>query len=321
MATEREWIKALSDVEVAHREWVGAGCGQDRGEKLHAALVAFCDFEDASRDEGHAPVSSGQMRQILTRTAVDGMHELKADNPLWNLVNGLLVAFVDLTRKSGQAPESVEELKRQGVPPKQICEIWGITKSDGTPDFTRLNQEVAKPGSVVGPDYKTPLHRQKDAARELAQSDLATIIGRRSSVLGRVPLAPESIETLALNGVSRQQIARMKNISEDEVQRACDAAGVQVLQRYDLTSRTPSTVTDVVQQAVAAIPDPNSDAPDSLVLEEDDMGEVEDEPQLTPEQIVESLAAEGLDAPEIAKKAGMTVKRVTGILKSLDVKA
>lgn len=55
--------------------------------------------------------------------------------------------------------ESVSELSRQGVTHEQIASMWGLT-------FGQVEQEIQRPGSVVGPDYIHPEDRQQRAKTE-----------------------------------------------------------------------------------------------------------------------------------------------------------
>lgn len=132
-----------------------------------------------------------------------------------------------------QRIEGVQELAGQGVSHRQIALIYShegvgpFMTNDKTPlpRVDLVKDEIAKPGSIIKPDF---VHPRIIAERELA-SRYTNRIARRAAEIreqleqgkveqtAAVPVGPESIDELLAQGVPDNQIVKIKQCTLMEV--------------------------------------------------------------------------------------------------------
>lgn len=115
-------------------------------------------------------------------------------------------------------PESVKLLTDQGVPPGQICLMWGFVDTQGRVELHRYEQELSKPGSVVTKDYVWPslLKYRKQLERDYSgykRAFAATVAPKPK----RGP-CPETPRELCEQGVSVDQAALMLGMEKADVE-------------------------------------------------------------------------------------------------------
>jgi hypothetical protein len=147
--------------------------------------------------------------------------------------------------------ESVATLVQQNVPRAQICKMfrarWEPGAKDGpglwdnlrnTPMFTRLEEERANPGSIIGPDFipynvsETERRQREQQAKE--DKVLAIQEARRQREADekqRTAPPPQSLADLVAQRISSTQIARMMHTTPQDVERQCREAGLPIPQR------------------------------------------------------------------------------------------
>jgi len=124
--------------------------------------------------------------------------------------------------------ESLATLEKQGVPPRQICLIYGWILPDGRPDYKKLREEQENPGTHINEDFISPAEAERRKAQRETDEAIARIKAARAEKIETAQsIAPEPIEELIMTGVSAKQIATMKRCGVDEVWAAADAAGLE----------------------------------------------------------------------------------------------
>lgn len=138
----------------------------------------------------------------------------------------------DARRKAEPKPpivlESIKELTDQKVPDRQICLIYGWIDGAGHPLLHKLHEERAKPGTHTGEGFLPPAEksrRQKEARKQAVIDRIRE--KRRTKVESITTPAPEPIEDLVAQGVSAEQISRLKHMTIAQVMAACDELGVE----------------------------------------------------------------------------------------------
>lgn len=125
--------------------------------------------------------------------------------------------------------EPIAELIAQKVTHAQICKIYGWVDRHGRPELWKLQEEIAKPGTHVGPDFIPP-HEARRRAGEARQKqiarDLQDKINRKVKTANEP--ARESVEDLGRQGVYIRQIAKMKKLRPDEVTAELKALGIEL---------------------------------------------------------------------------------------------
>ncbi len=139
--------------------------------------------------------------------------------------------------------EPLAELVSQKVSPKQICLIYGFLRPDGSPDIRLMREEQEKPGRHTGADtgWVAPVNKAIVEKLKMAEIDREAIRRRRNmKVAAANTPAPETIEMLVADGVSCEQIAKMKKTSTDAVLQYCNDNNLPTPQmNYDATLKGP----------------------------------------------------------------------------------
>lgn len=128
--------------------------------------------------------------------------------------------------------ESIESLRAEPkpVPYAQIAKIYGWLDENGNPDVNKVAEEIQQPGKHFDP--KTWMHKNdKKYFEELAERWKNRQQVQKSNIAAKnipKPVAPESLDDLIVEGVSAEQIAKMKKVSVDAVYERASAMGVKV---------------------------------------------------------------------------------------------
>ena len=144
--------------------------------------------------------------------------------------------------------EPIAMLIEQKVPHRQICKLyrarWEAGAKDGPglwdnardqPMLARLFKEIKTPGSILGENadefipFETVERLEKEQAQRKAAAHAAAQMQKRRAKAAGPDQTP--LEELVAEGVSGEQIARMKHITVDEVERQCREASLPVPQR------------------------------------------------------------------------------------------
>lgn len=125
--------------------------------------------------------------------------------------------------------ETIAELTEQKVGDRQIALIYGFECDDGSPNLSMVREERAAPGKHTGPGtgWVPPLERVllEEAERQLETA--RRIQAREEAKMERLERsAPESLGELVETGVAAPQIAKMLNLSVEEVLSRCEMEGL-----------------------------------------------------------------------------------------------
>ncbi len=172
---------------------------------------------------------------------------------LWSLYEQVRAACKPIAYRK---PEPIEQLiKRDRVEAWQVAKMYGWKDEGGNDDVTRVQEELEKPGTHYdAATWKHPdqLRTDLELAGLWAKRVPAEMPAELDDVLnGKVPptVAPESLELLIQQRVPLEQIARMKQISVEDVERAAANVGV-VLQ--DARHLYPASPVVAMQETLAA---------------------------------------------------------------------
>ncbi len=137
--------------------------------------------------------------------------------------------------------EPIEQLVTQKVSDRQICLIYGFLRPDGSPDFRVLREEKTSPGKHTGAGWVAPVNKGIVEQIKMAEIDREAVRRRRNAKVSAANTpAPESIELLVADGVSCEQIAKMKKTSTDAVLQYCQEHNLPTpAMNYDATLKGP----------------------------------------------------------------------------------
>lgn len=129
--------------------------------------------------------------------------------------------------------ESIDVLtKEENISHNQIASIYGWTRADGSADIDKVLEEIAAPGKHYRPATWISPEVGRHAAADLANWRSRSVVTldprhfasdpreRASAAAAPVvpPIAPEPIhELLAMDGMTVEQVARMKQLTVEEV--------------------------------------------------------------------------------------------------------
>lgn len=117
--------------------------------------------------------------------------------------------------------ETVAQLVKEGVGYEQIARMWGLVDANGTGKGYLIEEEVAKPGSVITADYIHPDDRQLVAATaESGKKKTGKLETKRTAASNAERPCPETPRELWLqfNGEFQEQAARMLQVPLEQVQ-------------------------------------------------------------------------------------------------------
>jgi hypothetical protein len=268
---------------------------------------------------------SGQWRAFVSAQQQNmdvGM--LPGDN-LWSAWEAL-----DAERFAAAMPdlkdiEPIEQLVSQKVSDRQICLIYGFFRADGSPDFRKLREEKNTPGKHTGEGWVAPVNQKIVEQIRMAEIDRDSIRRRRAAKVAAANTpAPESIEMLVSEGVSAEQISKMKKISTGDVLRYCEEHNLPMPAiNYDATLKGPKPYdpdkSDARQRIESAMenhgPQPGGPVGDGPAIEVADG--VEDLPIEEQAQIMEAVgyAEQGMTPPQIAQHMRIKADAVRDLLR------
>ncbi len=133
--------------------------------------------------------------------------------------------------------EPVAEFTRQKVSPRQICLNYEWVDEYGRPQFEKVREELASPGTHVGPDFVPPLERaaralEDEEAREDAQmqAGLLEMVNKKDE--------PVALSNMIAEKLSCTQISKICRCSTDRVYELCDEQGLdRPPMHYDVRSQ------------------------------------------------------------------------------------
>lgn len=153
---------------------------------------------------------------------------------MWSTFN-VLERYLETKRR--RLPEPIRELMDASVSDDQICKIYGFVKNDGSSDVVMLAEEKAKPGTHYHPDTWVP-------RRERSRLDEVNREWSRRTPIEHLPIgnadvaprqrraAPETLDELIAQGVDAEQIARMKQLTVEEVEAYAVQRGLPLEGRF-----------------------------------------------------------------------------------------
>lgn len=357
MTEEREYLIRVAKIaRDALRAWIDSGDSQ-----IVPDVTVYQRFEEVAQvAETTAAMDAGGIEQLagnwrlewekhkraLVRTQDVDLLPGESFWSLWFAIEDILTQ-TELTVIP--AIETVAEFIEQKVPIKTICDVYGWHLPNGAPDAQKVSEERAKPGTHVPLGFMTPMQKRKHADNERKLGEARywrTRLEQKLDIVGRI--APETVEQLAILGVSAKQIAKMKKISVEDVLAECDrvniprppldySATMLTEGRFDREKDAEAKrLQDVqLQRVVAKRPGQQSerladiqlgpadnavqdDADEGDLTEEDAGGDVQ---AMSVADQVASLSAQGLSGRQIADETGVSYRRVLEMLKQTSADA
>ena len=223
-----EILGAVDTLIQVHDEWENDPQAPDvPSEKLEAAIEDVI----AIVDSGDIPETCRELTTAIGRVSIEwekyreGIERLPDGRPVgrfWGAMAAVFEARKGASPFIPKRPEPVSELLRQNVSHRQIAlHIYGDGKTgpfvdkSGQPDIRLINQESAKPGSVIPDDWVHP--RELELLRkyeETSRRQLQAIHDRQNEGDG---VDPATIEELLREGAYPAQVARAKRVPIQDV--------------------------------------------------------------------------------------------------------
>jgi hypothetical protein len=167
------------------------------GEAIAKLDAALCEFDDRSDINNHMPKDGFW-------AAVEGIFNLRKQQKIAYRPKRL---------------ETIAELNQQDVPLWQIAKIYALVDECGKPDTEAVKAEIAKPGSVITPDWVHPDERERRRLVQQQDERRKTITAAtQKKVSDAKPVCSETCENLWKQKVGVEQAAKMLRRSEDEIQ-------------------------------------------------------------------------------------------------------
>jgi len=175
-----------------------------------------------------------QWQEYLDRVDQFGDPNALPNGKFWKLIEQLAGQREEAAPGKKFHIEPIADLIAQKVTHAQICKIYGWVDRQGRPELWKLQEELKRPGTHVGPDFVPP-HEQKRRAAEARQRELARDLQAKINRKVKQANEParESVETLGRQGVFIRQIAKMKKMRPDQVIAELTALGVDPVPPMD----------------------------------------------------------------------------------------
>jgi hypothetical protein len=154
----------------------------------------------------------------------------------WSALESVAAQRAEADRPPIRHLESIAQLDAQKVGDSQICKIYGFVDAEGRPRVDILAEERAYPGKHTGPKtgWLPPYERRRRQADQQRNEAMERIReARESKIRHLTAVAPETIEELAGQGVSGNQICQMKRMDRDELEAYCRQHGLDVKWRAE----------------------------------------------------------------------------------------
>lgn len=230
----------FSGAQKAYREWINTGSAYVHRED--ALFDKLSELAEIGR-EYHAlesPLFALQYRFALAWEAVKPgiLNSTESGfmivGDVWALFDKIEDYWTEASRQIAKTLEPLSELKGYATPitDEQIAKMYGWMKEDGSPDTDRVRAELAKPPA----DRITPENPQQKINNEAHAEIVAKVRyyrGLRASRIAALSaIAPEDIadlirpKSMGGQGVSADQIARMKRMTVEEVFAEADRLGL-----------------------------------------------------------------------------------------------
>lgn len=222
----------------------------------------------------------------------------------------LLAALVNLYDQRKEAEyrepppiEPIEQLEKQKLTDKQICCVYDWWLSPGVEDIGKLQEERKKPGMHTGKGFVHPMIRRRQAEEAACKAAREEFHRMQREKLKRLnePNDPRPMVELVNEGLSARQIAKLKNITADAVMRECNRLGIAPppMDYQDArTERAPSEPS--VPESIQRIMHAEQARPTRPTAAGEPVPEMASGTRPIEDRIL-NLAADGLDAPAIAK--------------------
>ena len=228
MSHRAEQLLALTDAFLdMHRAWVDdpnrTAPDAIYWDSVDSVLEAFDvgDVPAECRELADAVEAFGD--EVYQFDAREDVGRTMPHNSFWTAREAVERARAGAAKQERIPLEPISVLRQQQVPDWQIAMIYGLVPRhhiDRPNLYAHLIQkELDNPGSVIGPDWTDP--RDRDEAETIEKTDRrhnALMDKKRASAKTAEPeVCPETIEELLQQGVSVEQIAKMKDVPMTEV--------------------------------------------------------------------------------------------------------
>jgi len=318
MPDEREWsshLKLLVDrVQELHDAWAA-------DQETPYMTEAFAEVVDELIEvfaSGSIPADCRELNQRVemfaeqwnawkTRAEVDPHRNREPGDNCWAAYEDVIAARRDATPKRPKTLESVAEFTATKVPDRQICLNYEWFTSDGGPDYDKLREERAHPGTHTGKGFVPPLERRRRDKEQRQDQILERARQQRAEKLQQIRSdnAPEDFSKLVMDEVSAAQIAGMKQMTVEEVWQKCDELE---LERPPRTYADPHTERGAFEPELPEEVNRAMDAEQARPTRQVDQQEAAapvaqpapGQPELTQEQQIVQLHLQGSKDGEIA---------------------
>lgn len=203
----------------------------DSVEQVLESLFVACDTVDVEESAWPLVLAVDLLREEFVR-----YHEKEAAGAMaepgiafWTEYDAVLAARKPPERSQVETPQ---ELVRQKVSFTQIAKMMGWKKEDGSPDITKLHEELLTPGRHFNPEDR-PSRRDIAHHRRVAEDWRARC---ERWTAGKSPPAienartkkpvHETVDELITQRVNAKQIAKMKGLTVAEVEERAEQLGV-----------------------------------------------------------------------------------------------
>ncbi len=255
------------------------------------------------------------------RAEVDPKDDPLPGGNVWGALDAVAEARKGSDPQGIRKIEPVADLVQQGVTDEQIAKIYKWKTDLGHWDIQKVREAKASPGKYDGEAYyeakRLELEKKKVREREEALSMANQIAGKKPTTL---KAGPESIETLAAQGLLAPQIARVKAVEVEDVLTYCREHGIvldgmaPVPKDAPATEAAPASNREPSPEPVEQ-PEYEDDAIDSR-LDDEEFAPPEGNPLSIEDQVFNAIDNDpGAKPGEIAKMLRLTPQKVTAILK------
>lgn len=218
--------------------------------------------------------------------------------------------------------EPILTLHQQKVSHRQIALMYGLLLPNGEPAAHLIQNELDKPGSVIGPNWVDPRKKEHEQRQRAQAGDLQALLRRKSQRAAEASKpCPESPRELWEQKVPVAQAAAMLKIPIAEVQGMFDQFEAE---RKAATDRPaggplpsdgpaePEASDGEVHSASAVGGDDDSDDTDEFDEEDDADGEEE----TNVDQAIIELYREGNSVDSIKQELGIDGRKVAAVIRA-----
>jgi DNA-directed RNA polymerase specialized sigma24 family protein len=310
-ATIERWETAIDAPQVQWRGMAVKAVSEAVADSLEA-LFAKLDTLEVALDAQSIVLTVDEFSDRYVEWAE--MSELSPEMASPKGSPEMWAAWGDVLRSLPERPqrrlEPIAQLDIEKVSDRQIAMIYGWKLSDGSPDVNKVREERAKPGTHYNPEeWVDPQYAREDA--ETAARWTGRSIRVQSTTAGEAPMAPETLDDLIHQDVPSKQIARMLNITVDEVRTRARQLNVPLDGQF-VPSVSPHDKMQDIRDA------DNEKRRQLQAAANAQVRAAETDVSSMPERIL-SLAADGQNPKQIAKLLaddfpGLNEAKVAGIL-------